>query len=189
MSPLRGLLPLALLALASLARGSPDLTSQPDAPASNPCKWSWSYFGCVPKEQCEHKMKIRLGRFGNCVLKGASEPAAAGTAAAAETAAATQTAAPTETATSELLASQVPADLAADVAESVKSAESALKVRAMWLWGGRVASERSWIVCSPNPKSSAIPPRLRSRLWRRCWRWPQRRSLKCLTHGRLRRIK
>ncbi|KAL3931901.1 MAG: hypothetical protein SGPRY_000930 [Prymnesium sp.] len=127
MSPLRGLLPLALLALASLARGSPDLTSQPDAPASNPCKWSWSYFGCVPKEQCEHKMKIRLGRFGNCVLKGASEPAAAGTAAAAETAAATQTAAPTETATSELLASQVPADLAADVAESVKSAESALK--------------------------------------------------------------
>ena len=36
------------------------------------CKWSWYYLGCVPKESCQHKMKIRLGKFGDCVPRAAA---------------------------------------------------------------------------------------------------------------------
>jgi len=38
------------------------------------CKWSWYKLGCVPKPQCVHKMKIRWGKLGDCVL---AEPAVA----------------------------------------------------------------------------------------------------------------
>ena len=48
------------------------------------CHWAGFWYGCQPKPDCKHKMKVRWGKLGDCVARNSSSVPAEPAKAAAE---------------------------------------------------------------------------------------------------------